>query len=293
MSFLVHETGPQALFQDRGRFGFAGSGVSPSGAFDRRSAERANHALGNTPDAAVIEILLGGFEIEARSAATILFTGTDAAVTVHAASGRPKNATTGTIIDLDPGDRIRLEPARRGMRAYLAVRGGFSVPRVLSSAATDVLSHLGPPAIRPGDVLTVSRDIADTAWWPPLRQLPILWERTPVETLTVVRGPRDRWFTTESLADFFNQVFTVSGDSNRIGLRLHAHRPLTRSRAGELLSEGMVRGAVQVPPGGEPVIFGPDHPVTGGYPVIAVLTARSCDRSAQLAPGDLVRFALG
>lgn len=292
MGFLVHATGAQAIFQDRGRFGFADAGVSASGAFDRRSAERANHALGNDPAAAVLEILLGGFEFEAQSPATILFTGADAAVTVHAGSGRPKNATTGTIIDLDPGDRVRLEPPTRGLRSYLAVRGGFQVSRVLGSAATDVLSRLGPPAVRAGDVLPIAADIAEPAWWPPLRQLPSLWERLPVTELTVIRGPRDHWFTPESLDSFFTRVFTVSGDSNRIGLRLHAGRPLARARSGELPSEGMVRGAVQVPPDGDPVIFGPDHPVTGGYPVIAVLTAESCDRCAQLGPGDRVSFTL-
>lgn len=108
----------------------------------------------------------------------------------------------------------------------------------------------------------------------------------------MIRGPRDKWFTRESLEDFFCREFTVSTDSNRIGLRLEAEKPLSRRIHGELKSEGMVRGSIQVPPGGHPVIFGPDHPVTGGYPVIAVLTGRSCDRSAQLLPGDKIRFTM-
>ena len=90
----------------------------------------------------------------------------------------------------------------------------------------------------------------------------------------------------------FTQVFTVSNDSNRIGLRMHSSEPIQHRVEGELKSEGMVRGSIQIPPGGNPVVFGPDHPVTGGYPVIAVLTSRSCDRSAQLLPGDKVRFKL-
>ncbi len=292
MSFTVISTGPQAIFQDRGRFGFASSGVSASGSFDRLSAARANHALGNDPNATVIEILMGSFEVEAQSSAAIVFTGTAANVSVRTEQGRSKNATTNTIIDIDPGDRIRLENADYGMRAYFAVRGGFAVEEVLGSTSTDLLSRLGPDPISAGDELAVARDIADTQWWPRLRQLPVLWHRAPVETLTVIRGPRDKWFTQESLDSFFTQEFTVSNDSNRIGIRLDATTPLVRRVEGELKSEGMVRGSIQVPPGGHPVVFGPDHPVTGGYPVIAVLSARSCDRSAQLSPGDKVRFTL-
>lgn len=294
MSLQVLSPGPQALFQDRGRFGFASSGVSASGSFDRLSAARANHALGNDPNATVIEILVGSFEVEVLSPVTIVFTGTAATVTAHSADGRSRNATTNTIMDLEPGDRVRLENADYGMRAYLAVRGGFHAPEVLGSSATDLLSALGPAPIRAGDELLIARDIADTQWWPVMRQLPTLWHRpySATETLTVIRGPRDKWFTPKSLDDFFRQSFSVSTDSNRIGIRLEAERPLCRRIEGELKSEGMVRGSIQVPPGGHPVIFGPDHPVTGGYPVIAVLTGRSCDRSAQLAPGDQVRFKL-
>ncbi|BAU95383.1 allophanate hydrolase subunit 2 [Corynebacterium suranareeae] len=292
MSFKVISTGPQALFQDRGRFGFASSGVGTSGAFDRLSAARANHALGNDPNATVIEILLGGFEVEAQAPSSIVFTGTEAEVKVRTAGGQSKNATTNTIIDVAAGDRIRIEPATYGMRAYFGVRGGFLVEETLGSASTDLISHLGPAPIQEGEELAVGTDIADHRWWPKLRQLPVLWKRMPAETLTVIRGPRDDWFTQESLNSFFSQVFTVSNDSNRIGLRMEATTPLRRRQQGELKSEGMVRGSIQIPPGGNPVVFGPDHPVTGGYPVIAVLTARSCDRSAQLLPGDKVRFRL-
>ena len=106
-------------------------------------------------------------------------------------------------------------------------------------------------------------------------------------------GPRSDWFYADAVLDFLTQEFEVTAESNRIGLRLHAPRPLERSRRDELRSEGMVRGSVQVPPSGHPVVFGPDHPVTGGYPVIAVLTSRSCDRAGQLAAGDRVRFRIG
>lgn len=292
MSFKVISTGPQAIFQDRGRFGFASAGVGTSGSFDQHSAARANNALGNDPNATVVEILLGGFEVEALASTSIVFTGTEAEVMVRTASGQSKNTTTNTIIDVAVGDRIRIEPAVFGMRAYFSARGGFAVEKTLGSASTDLISQMGPAPLKAGDVIELGQDIADSRWWPKLRQLPIFWTRMPAETLTVVRGPRDNWFTPESLNSFFTQVFTVSNDSNRIGLRMQSSAPIQRRVEGELKSEGMVRGSIQIPPGGHPVVFGPDHPVTGGYPVIAVLTSKSCDRSAQLSPGDKVRFKL-
>ena len=290
--FKVLSTGPQALFQDRGRPGYAASGVTKSGAFDRLSHARAQHALGNSPDAVGIEILLGGFSFEVLVAATIIITGTDAPVHLTSPTGKEITSHTNTLIDVHPGERVSLGNPSYGLRAYLAVRGGFQIEKSLGSAATDVLSGIGPAPIKPGDVLHFSADIADPAWWPQLRQLPPLWKPTPAETLTVVLGPREDWFTKESLTAFFQQEFDISAESNRIGVRLVAQQPLVRARSGEIASEGMVFGSIQVPPSGHPVIFGPDHPVTGGYPVVAVLAGRSCDRATQLGAGDRVRFVL-
>lgn len=286
----VISTGPQLLFQDTGRFGMAGSGVAPSGTFDRMSAARANHAMGNTLAAPVLEILLGGVEVEAITDAHLVVTGMRCHIDVIKANASVTATYSNTIIDLSPGDRLRIGMAQEGMRGYLAVRGGFRPTPVLGSAATDIMSGIGPAAIAPGQALEFGDAIAEEAWWPRLRGLPTLWPTERVRTLSVVLGPRADWFTPEALETFFGQTYEVNEKSNRIGLRLDGKQALERATDDELPSEGMVRGSIQVPPNGMPVIFGPDYPVTGGYPVIGVLTRRSSDYSAQCAPGDKVRF---
>ncbi|MCK2201173.1 biotin-dependent carboxyltransferase family protein [Corynebacterium callunae] len=291
MSFKVLSTGPQALFQDRGRFGFASSGVSSSGVFDRAAAARANYAVGNLADATVIEVLLGGFELEALHPATVIFCGAQSLIKVKSLNGPDKDALSNTIIDLEAGDRIFLNIPDHGMRSYLAVRGGFKVEKVLGSASSDLLSHIGPAPLQAGDELHIAQDVQPKPWWPTLRHLPLRWPLQKITTLEVVPGPRADWFSAASQNSFYSTVFEVSQDSNRIGIRLNSANPLERVQTGELKSEGMVRGSIQVPPGGHPVIFGADHPVTGGYPVIAVITAQSSDLAAQLAPGDKIRFS--
>ncbi|MDO4760677.1 MAG: biotin-dependent carboxyltransferase family protein [Corynebacterium sp.] len=288
----VLSTGPLALFQDRGRFGYASLGVGSSGCFDRMSAARANHAVGNSPHAPVIEVVFGGFSFRTFERADIIVTGIDAPVTVHTSTG-VKKFYTNSIIHLTPGDQVHIGAAEYGLRAYLAIRGGFAPHHTLGSASTDVLAHIGPDPIQANDVIPTTKEfIQEEPWWPLLSSIPPLWRRMPTETLRVMPGPRRDWFDDRAWELLLSQEYTVSATSNRIGLRLEASTPLERRISQELPSEGMVRGAIQVPPNGMPVVFGPDHPVTGGYPVIAVLTERSCDRSAQLPPGAKVRFKL-
>jgi biotin-dependent carboxylase-like uncharacterized protein len=167
------------------------------------------------------------------------------------------------------------------------VRGGVVVPPVLGSRSRDTLSGLGPAPLRAGDRLPIGDTgpcvpiVADVA--PAAAAGP-----GPVE-LRVVAGPRDDWFTEEARQRLRSAVYQVTSASNRSGLRLSGPE-LTRARAGELASEGMPLGALQVPPDGQPILFLADHPVTGGYPVIAVVATRDIGQAAQLRPGDTIRF---
>jgi biotin-dependent carboxylase-like uncharacterized protein len=171
-----------------------------------------------------------------------------------------------------------------GVRTYVAGRGGIEVPPVLGSRSTDVLSGLGPAPLSAGDRLPaghatglITVDVAPGG----------APEDEPV--LRLVAGPRDDWF--ETLAPLTSGGYEVTAKSNRVGVRLDGPA-LRRRRRGELPSEGMVTGALQVPPNGLPIIFLADHPTTGGYPVAAVLAARDVPRAAQLRPGQRVRFRL-
>jgi len=175
----------------------------------------------------------------------------------------------------------------RGLRSYLAVRGGVAVEPVLGSRATDLLSGLGPPPLAPGARLPVGEPAGDF----PGVDVAAVPEPPADPVLRVVPGPRDDWFAPGALALLTGSPYEVTAQSNRVGVRLSGPA-LTRAREGELPSEGMVTGALQLPPSGQPILFLADHPTTGGYPVLAVVTTPDLPLAAQLRPGDHVRFRL-
>jgi biotin-dependent carboxylase-like uncharacterized protein len=276
----VVATGGPCLVQDAGRPGLAAIGVGRSGAADRSAYDLANRLVGNTAGAAALEVALGGLEIEARDGTVwVAVTGAPAPVT---RGGRRE--PTGAVLALRGGERLRLGVPATGLRTYLALRGGVDVPEVLGSRSRDTLAGLGPAPLAPGDVLPVGGLTAEEMRVDavPARE----YADSPV--LRGVRGPRDVWVT--DVERLVTTRWTVAPDSDRIGTRL-AGGQLTRADPGrQLPSEGALRGAIQLPPTGEPVVLGPDHPVTGGYPVVAVVVDADTDRLAQLRPGETVAF---
>lgn len=269
----VVRSGPLLTVQDAGRPGLAHLGVPPSGAADRRSYEVGNALVGNAPGAASLESTLGGSVLRFDPPAFVAVTGAEAEARLD---GEPL-----PLGDVREGALLELGPCRIGCRAYVAVRGGVGVEPVLGSRSHDQLTGLGPPPLRDGDVLPIGERAPNRCLSP--SRCP-----TPVgETVTVVLGPRADWF--ESLLD---RDWRVSPASNRVGIRLDGP-PLERLRHDELLSEGVVTGALQVPPNGRPILLGPDHPTTGGYPVVAVVRGDDLPLVGQLAPGTTVRFSLG
>jgi biotin-dependent carboxylase-like uncharacterized protein len=275
---IVSATGPLALIEDLGRPGLAHLGVSPSGAADRTACALANRLVGNPEGAAVIEITVGGLVITVDRLAWIAVAGAPTQLEV---GGRP--TASHSPIALQPGIELRVDPPPHGVRNYLAVRGGLRVPKTLRSRSTDVLSGLGPALLRPGDRVEVGRP---RARMPGVELAP---PHQPRKRLELQPGPRRDWFTDQAWAALIGQPWTVSVDADRVAVRLDGPA-LDRRIHDELPSEGLLRGAVQVPRSGRPLIFLADHPVTGGYPVIAVLTERAADHAAQLRPGETVRF---
>lgn len=279
MTFHVEDPGPLALIQDRGRPGMGHLGVTTSGAFDRRALRQANALLGNPPDAAAIELLGGGIVLRAGSPHVIAVTGSPGAIGLD---GRV--VAEGRAIPVAAGQRLRIDSPRTGLRSYLGVAGGIVIHRELGSCATDTLAGLGPAPLAAGDVLEIG---------PPAR-LPDLQDVLPLGRsgdvlLDVVLGPRDDWFTRQAVRHLLEAPWRVSPASDRIGVRLSGPT-LDRRIERELPSEPCVRGSIQVSADGQPIVFGPDHPVTGGYPVIAVVTDAHTDRLAQARPGDVVRL---
>lgn len=286
-------TGLQTLVQDGGRHGLAGLGISPSGALDPAAMRQANRLVGSPTDAPVLENLLGGLQLRCHGRATLAVTGADAPLTLHAADGRAWPAPNHAAVALDDGDRLTVGTATAGVRAYVAVRGGWQVAPVLGSRATDTLAQIGPPALHAGQHLLVGHALpaaalrAVQASGAPRPELPRPGDEV---TLDILLGPRTDWFTSAALALLQAQVWRVTPQSNRIGMRLQGNRPLERSRHDELPSEGTVTGAIQVPAGGQPVLFLADHPLTGGYPVIAVVASHHLGLAAQIPVGCAVRF---
>jgi biotin-dependent carboxylase-like uncharacterized protein len=275
----VLSTGPLALVEDLGRPGLAASGVGRSGAADRAALRLANRLVANPEDAAGIEVVFGGLAVRARGLLTVALTGAAAPADVD---GTPIGHNA--LILLRPGQVLRLDTPATGLRTYLAVRGGIAVEPVLGSRSTDVLAGLGPDKLAPGSVLPVGPEPADL---PLVDVAPVAGIPGDTVLLRAVPGPR-AGFLTDPQA-LFRTTWTASARSDRVGMRLEGGR-LERSGSEELPSEGMVRGAIQVPPGGEPVLFLADHPVTGGYPVGAVVVDQDVDRAAQVRPGQPVRF---
>ncbi|SEF00891.1 biotin-dependent carboxyltransferase family protein [Ruania alba] len=267
------------LIEDLGRAGHAASGVPVSGAADRGALVAANRRLGNPDDAAALEVMLGRLHLRAEQEALVTLAGAPAPLRADGMVHPP-----GAVVVLPAGAELVLRPPPWGLRSYLAVRGGLDVPLVLGSASHDVLSGLGPPPVRAGDVLGVAPAHRPV----PTADVELGSEHTPF-LLDVCPGPRRDWFTTAAVATFLSEPYTVTDTGDRVGVRLNGP-DLERERSGELLSEGVVRGSVQVPPDGKPLIFGPDHPVTGGYPVIGVLTEAAADAVGQLRPGQQIRF---
>ncbi|MER5649889.1 biotin-dependent carboxyltransferase family protein [Streptosporangium sp. NPDC002524] len=304
--------GPYATVQDLGRPGYAHLGVPRSGAADEPSLRLSNRLVGNPEGAAGIELTLGGARLRFTTGAWAAVTGAACPLDlVRQGGGSSGSAGGGSTGVASPGEAV---PAIRrvtvsqgmcapfwvpaggelwlglpgaGLRTYVAVRGGVEAPVTMGSRSTDSLSGLGPAPLAAGTVLPVG----PTGGLPPITVDVAPRPGPGTGVLRVLPGPRDDWFVPEALATLCAGPYEVSQDSNRVGVRVRGAR-LERAREGELPSEGMVAGAVQVPPSGQPIVFLADHPPTGGYPVIAVLTSASLAGAAQLRPGDRVRFRL-
>lgn len=286
MSLLVEQVDRLALVEDLGRPGHRALGVPPSGAADRTTLRALNRLLGNDPGAAAVETLLGGLRLQVEAPVTVAVGGAPCVVTVD-----DQQVGLGLPVALAAGQTLTLGAASAGLRTYLAVRGGVAesvdVPTVLGSLSSDPTSGLGPAPLRPGVRLEVGRPAGAVAV--DQQVAPFALPTTGL-TLGATWGPRADWLTGAS-RDRLDGAWTVSADTDRVGVRLDGPA-LDRSRDDQLPSEGVVRGCVQVPPDGRPIVFLADHPTTGGYPVVAVLDPAETDLLAQLTPGTDVRLRL-
>jgi biotin-dependent carboxylase-like uncharacterized protein len=269
----IRSPGGLTTIQDLGRPGYAHLGVGRSGAADRGALRQANLLVGNPSGAAGLEITFGGLVFTTHDAITMALTGAIC----------PGTLDWGVAVTVPAGTMVTLGVPATGLRSYLAIRGGIVAQATLGSRSADLLGEIGPAALRTGDRIPVGTEVAGE-----VSGVAIVPNR-PRDRLRVVIGPRDDWFTGASLIRLTSSRWLVRPDSNRVGVRLAGPR-LERTRPGELATEPTRPGAVQVPPDGQPILLGPDAPVTGGYPVIAVVVDDDLDAAGQLRPGQLVSF---
>lgn len=296
MSLAVLRIGPEASVQDLGRPGLAHAGVPPSGAFDALSLRAANRLVANDDAWAAVELDSAGATFLAERGTLAALAGGDALAVVIHAGGRLTPLFRGTPVR--PGERIHIGPLRSGRRAYLAVRGGIDVPRMLTSRSTCAPAGFGGldgRTLRVGDrlPLAVEREPARVA--PPSAAAHHwLAQQIAPGTLRVAPGPHAHAFDLTHLGTLLNESFRVDRLADRAGVRLtgSAVVPAGTHPLASIRSDAMPVGAVQVTPAGSLIIVGPDGPVTGGYPAPLVTIAADLPILAQRRPGDTLRLSL-
>ncbi|PSF04889.1 allophanate hydrolase [Marinobacter fuscus] len=287
-AFQVLKSGPLASLQDAGRYGVRHLGITQGGAADLHAWAWANWLAGNSWGRAVLEVTFGGLSLQADQALTLALTGADLGVTLDGEAIAPWAS-----FKVRAGQTLAFSTPKSGLRAYLAVAGGFFADPVLGSLSGVARERLGGhdgqgSQLKAGDELRV--DSAEAGNCKPLREMPssrIPDYRQP-PTLEFVLGAQSAEFTGISLFNFFNRPWVVDNRSDRMGIRLQG--PKLSSRVGSMVSEGLALGAVQVPPDGQPIVLLNDRQTIGGYPRLGTLPPLACSRLAQCLPGGEVRF---
>ena len=283
----IHVQAPGLLttVQDLGREGFGPLGVSPSGAADPISLRLGNQLVSNPQGAAALEMTLLGGTFLFPQRAVVALTGSDFGATLD---GMPLDRST--AIEVSPGQTLRVGSTRSGARCYFCVQGGIVVKPFLGSASTHLLSGLGGyegRALRKGDVLHIGPEIA------PFRKTTVAAraseQLSPRKVFRVTPGPQSDWFPESSFRTFYAGTYRVAEDSNRMGLRLEG-QPIARESGGEMITEGVSIGAVQITAGGLPIILFVEQQTTGGYAKIANVISADLHSLGQLRPRDEIRF---
>lgn len=286
-TLTVLSPGLLTTVQDLGREGYGPIGVSASGAADALSLRVGNKLVGNPEGAAGFEMTLLGGAFQLTQDATIAITGSDFGATLDDRS-LPVYAT----ISVKGGQSVKFGPTKSDARVYLCIRGGIAIPESFGSRSTHLLSGLGGfegRALRKGDVLPAG----DPAKLPPPQQFNERWRRllTPRKTIRITRGPQWDSFSEAARTDFIEQTYLVTEEANRMGIRLKGSE-FELASTGEMITEGVSLGAIQVTPGGQPIILFVEQQTTGGYPKIANVIAADLGSVGQLRPRDEIRFEL-
>jgi 5-oxoprolinase (ATP-hydrolysing) subunit C len=299
MAFIrIQRPGMFTTVQDLGRPGCSAMGVPEGGAADTLSLRIGNRLVGNSDSAAALEMTMTGAAIAFEEDATVAIVGgaCDITLTAGGSGGAIAQEHTNTPIAVPAGSTLAMGPIRHGIRAYLCISGGVAVPALLGSASTHISAGFGGlegRALRSGDRIAIGPHAGRRCRGPgsELNELLVVRPSTR-HTLRAIPSPECAAFSPTFSEHFWKGDHAVSLQSDRTGVRLKMGETAIAGSHGvsRMVSEGMPAGAIQIPPGGEPIILGPDHPTTGGYPVIACVAAVDLPRVGQLRPGDAVTF---
>jgi antagonist of KipI len=285
-ALVVVKPGLLTSVQDLGRFGHQASGVPVAGPMDAFSHRLANQLVGNDPQAAALEITLIGPELMIEAHTTMAITGAHFDVTCD-----DRSVAMGASFSVRAGSRLRFGRIHQGARAYLAVAGGVQTPAVLGSRATHLVSRMGGVsgrALIAGDRIPIATGLAPR---PHRKSAGLTLPSKGRALLRVLPGPQDHWFAPDALKAMTSVSFRISPRSNRMGYRLEGP-PLPRVKDGELISEPLGIGAIQVPAAGEPILLMADRQTAGGYPKIGYVISADLPLAGQLAPGDFIEFVI-
>ncbi|WP_042222401.1 5-oxoprolinase subunit C family protein [Oceanobacillus manasiensis] len=277
--FQVMKPGVQTTFQDLGRKGYQQFGVPVSGAMDKFALQVANILLGNSRTSPCLEITLIGPNLVAKSSMTIVITGANLNPTCN---GEPIDMWK--TVRIEKGDELAFGKHESGVRAYLAVAGGFEAPKYFGSSSVDGNSGFGKP-LEKGDTIkgypiTVASGISLASSLIPSYEKKI--------TVSLVEGPHTDYFAKKDRETFFAVPYKVGSNSNRMGYRLEGET--IKPEKVEVWSDGIPFGGIQITSGGEPIILMADRQTTGGYPRIGTVFSTDLPRVAQLIPGGEICF---
>ena len=286
MAIIIENPGLLTTVQDEGRFGYGQFGVTPSGPMDAESFQIANLLVGNPPGESALEATVLGPSFRTTEAALMAITGADMSATLNGAP-IPMNRA----ISLPAGSEVKLQAAKNGSRTYIAFYGGFDIPPVMGSRATSLQCHIGGlegRKLEKGDVLPL-RSVCDLPENLSRRCVSHRIRRKKENTIRVILGPQEDFFTKEGLAAFLGTPYTVSKDFDRMGCRLEG-QAIRHKTDGNIISDGIVNGAIQVPTTGQPIIMLAERQATGGYTKIATVICADLPVIGQCLPGDILRF---
>ncbi len=295
MSIKTINGGLMTTVQDLGRYGMQAGGMQVSGCMDAVAARIANELVGNDAGCALLETTYLGPELEFTEKALVAVAGGEPDVQVDG-----KAVSSYKAIVVQPGQHLKVNAQKKGMRAYIAVAGGLDVPEVLGSRCTNLKLKIGGIAgrkLQAGDEIPVGAPgeyaLAALEGRKALRQDAVGFGSGQSEVLEIraVAGPQEDYFSPEEYAKLQQEIYTISNESDRMGYRLEG-RPVEKTRQQDLITDGIVFGSVQIPPNGQPIIMLADHQTTGGYPKIATVATVDLPKLAQAMPGTKLQFKI-